>query len=179
MQFIVTIVCTLELCSGCASLHDLNGEKGTAAIGALHLEQGDPTHDTPPPPMPSGHSRNVRYVYGSPYVLFPFDGTKYLPFCERSIDEAVYWMKWVPDSRVTFIGHTDNRGSATYNRTLGLKRAHFVADNLTAGGIDPSRISVSSLGESEPAVPNTSSGDRALNRRVDIRMEPRLVERME
>lgn len=179
IPLVVISVCTLTLNWGCVSSLDLNRKGITTAVDVQNLVQDNHPHDTPPPPIPSGYSRNVRYAYGSPYVLFPFDGTEYLPFCKRSVDEAVHWMDWIPDSKVTLIGHTDDQGSEVYNQILSIKRAQYVADKLTAAGIDPSRILVDSRGEIEPAVPNTSPGERALNRRVVIRMEPSVVERME
>jgi outer membrane protein OmpA-like peptidoglycan-associated protein len=66
-------------------------------------------------------------------------------------------------------GHTDNVGPENYNYELGQKRATSVARYLIAQrGIDPTRVSAVSYGETVPAMENTSDMGRRHNRRVDI-----------
>lgn len=66
-------------------------------------------------------------------------------------------------------GHTDNVGPENYNYELGQKRATSVARYLIAQrGIDPTRVSAVSYGESVPAMENTSEMGRRQNRRVEI-----------
>ena len=69
---------------------------------------------------------------------------------------------------ITIIGHTCNLGSEAVNMRVGMQRAQAVANNLKANGIAEERMEVISKGESEPLVPNTSSENRAKNRRVSI-----------
>jgi outer membrane protein OmpA-like peptidoglycan-associated protein len=65
--------------------------------------------------------------------------------------------------RVT--GHTDTTGDAEYNMQLSQKRAIMVASYLSeAGGIDPERIQIAALGETEP-LPDIAGRDPK-NRRV-------------
>jgi len=70
-------------------------------------------------------------------------------------------------------GHTDNipiRTAKFYsNWELSTARATNVLQYFIAqGGIAPERLSAAGYGEYKPSVPNTSSRNRALNRRVDI-----------
>ena len=66
-------------------------------------------------------------------------------------------------------GHTDNVGPENYNYELGQKRATSVARYLIARrGIDPTRVSAVSYGETVPAADNTSQMGRRQNRRVEI-----------
>ena len=69
---------------------------------------------------------------------------------------------------ITIIGHTCDLGSEAVNMRVGMQRAQAVANNLKANGIAEERMEVISKGESEPLVPNTSSQNRAKNRRVSI-----------
>jgi outer membrane protein OmpA-like peptidoglycan-associated protein len=65
--------------------------------------------------------------------------------------------------RVT--GHTDTSGDAKYNMQLSQKRAIMVASYLAeVGGIDPERVQIAALGETEP-LPDISGHD-SQNRRV-------------
>jgi outer membrane protein OmpA-like peptidoglycan-associated protein len=76
---------------------------------------------------------------------------------------------------VRLVGHTDNRGSASYNQALGRRRAAAVARRLRQEmrSISPFlggrvRIIVQTLGETRPARPNTTPQNRAFNRRVQV-----------
>lgn len=64
-------------------------------------------------------------------------------------------------------GHTDNRGDSEANKLLSLMRAEAVADYLIKKHkINPDRLKTIGLGQTKPIVPNTSSENRAKNRRV-------------
>lgn len=66
---------------------------------------------------------------------------------------------------VEVVGHTDDRGTASYNRRLSLARARAVAERLSLAC-----ARVSGRGESDPAGPNETSAGRAANRRVEVRL---------
>lgn len=75
--------------------------------------------------------------------------------------------------RLTVEGHTDNlpiRTERFYsNWDLSAARAAAVANVLLARDhVQPTRLSVTGLADTEPRVPNTSPDNRAKNRRVEI-----------
>jgi OOP family OmpA-OmpF porin len=70
--------------------------------------------------------------------------------------------------KIEVAGHTDNIGTKKYNKKLSLKRAKAVAELLIKFGVNPKMIVVKGYGEDYPLVPNTTSTNRALNRRVEI-----------
>lgn len=63
-------------------------------------------------------------------------------------------------------GHTDSRASDAYNMRLSYNRAKAVADIATSVGAKV--VDVRGYGERMPKVPNTSVGNMAKNRRVEI-----------
>ncbi|MCS7299165.1 MAG: OmpA family protein [Spirochaetia bacterium] len=67
-------------------------------------------------------------------------------------------------------GHTDDIGSDEYNQKLSEARAREVAKILTEFGISPDRVSYIGYGKRKPKFPNTSSENRAKNRRVEIKL---------
>jgi OOP family OmpA-OmpF porin len=69
---------------------------------------------------------------------------------------------------ISIVGHTDSIGSEDYNMALSLRRAEAVKDYIVSEGIDPSIITVSGEGESNPVASNATPEGRAQNRRVDI-----------
>lgn len=82
------------------------------------------------------------------------------------------------DQPLTVIGYTDPRGSAKYNRWLGLARARAVARYLIRRGMPPQRLAVESLG----AACHLGTGPESwgLDRRVEIHANPsRQLERLE
>lgn len=73
--------------------------------------------------------------------------------------------------RVIVVGHTDNQPPSpgrTSNWQLSLDRAGSVVQLLREQAGGPERFFAQARGESEPAAPNDSAGDRARNRRVVI-----------
>jgi len=78
-------------------------------------------------------------------------------------------LKANPHLKIEVAGHTDNIGSAKYNLWLSKKRAEAVKNILVnVYKVNPSRIVAKGYGEKYPLVPNTTSTNRALNRRVEI-----------
>ena len=67
---------------------------------------------------------------------------------------------------VLLTGHTDNRGDDDYNMVLGGRRADAVRGAVSAFGVDPHRIDVTSRGKVDAVVNDEESWAR--DRRVDI-----------
>ena len=69
--------------------------------------------------------------------------------------------------RIRIDGHTDSRGSATYNQTLSERRAESVKRALVEEHrISRERLETAGFGESRPVEPNDTEAGRAANRRV-------------
>jgi len=69
-------------------------------------------------------------------------------------------------------GNCDEWGSDEYNFALGLKRANAVKKSLVAEGVDASRISMVSYGESNPICNDKTQDCWSKNRRVDLALLP-------
>ncbi|PCK09446.1 MAG: flagellar motor protein MotB [Alteromonadaceae bacterium] len=77
------------------------------------------------------------------------------------------FMKTYPLTVVQIEGHTDERGKASYNRSLSQKRADAVAKVLVDHfSTSSERVKSVGVGEDRPLVPNDSEANRAKNRRV-------------
>ncbi len=68
-------------------------------------------------------------------------------------------------------GHADISGTRAFNQQLSLKRARAVVLALSDMGINPARLHPRGLGVDHPAADNTTSGGRALNRRIEVRIQ--------
>lgn len=108
----------------------------------------------------------VLSVYGN--VFFEFDKATLTPFTILMLNDVVAALRHEPDKVVTIIGHTDSRGTNTYNQQLSVDRAKATRASLVDSGIDPDRVSLRAMGEDQPVASNTSAEGRANNRRVEI-----------
>lgn len=77
-------------------------------------------------------------------------------------------LKQNQDFAVLIQGYTDQQGSATYNKTLGLKRAETVKTVLLNAGVTEQQMQVVSLGEEGVLCVDSSDVCRHLNRRVHL-----------
>ena len=84
------------------------------------------------------------------------------------LDEIAQAMKDHPNWKVEIQGHTDNVGSASYNKKLSRRRAFAVYKYLISRGISPSRLTYVGYGEERPIADNSTPEGRAVNRRVEF-----------
>jgi len=70
--------------------------------------------------------------------------------------------------KVKVTGHTDNVGSAAYNKELSLKRAQTVRAYLVSLGVDPGKFEVNGEGKDKPVADNSTKEGQAKNRRVEV-----------
>ena len=70
--------------------------------------------------------------------------------------------------KIRIEGHTDDRGSDSYNQKLSEKRAAAVLRYLVEAGLDPDRLVAVGYGEARPIDDNTTDEGRERNRRVEF-----------
>jgi outer membrane protein OmpA-like peptidoglycan-associated protein len=73
---------------------------------------------------------------------------------------------------VTVAGHADARGSDSYNLDLSQRRALSVSNYLASQGVNPGRLNAIGYGEARPIGDNATAAGQALNRRVEILIDP-------
>ncbi len=93
------------------------------------------------------------------------------------LDRLVTVLNTYPKVKLLIVGHTDSRGSDTYNLGLSLARAKAATNYLTGKGIANSRLSYEGRGEREPVADNSTKEGRALNRRAEFHPTPAKVEK--
>ncbi|MCP5062263.1 MAG: OmpA family protein, partial [Ignavibacteriae bacterium] len=80
-------------------------------------------------------------------------------------------IKEFPDSRVGVEGHTDSFGSDKKNLELSQQRADAVTQYLLANmDIDRTKITSIGYGETKPIANNETKEGRAINRRIDLKL---------
>jgi len=102
-------------------------------------------------------------------VHFGTNSSNILPDSQALIQEVAALLTQHPEiRRVEIQGHTDDTGSAAYNKRLSQDRADAVRTSLISLGVEASRLTAVGYGAEKSLVPNTSEANRARNRRVQL-----------
>ena len=102
--------------------------------------------------------------------FFPFDSTKLGDEAYKSLDvHAAFLTSDVGYTKnIVIQGHTDERGTRTYNLALGERRGNAVKNYLVLKGVAANRIEVISYGFEKPLDPQHNEIAWAMNRRAVI-----------
>lgn len=101
-------------------------------------------------------------------VLFAFDKSNISADAKTSLDKLVKVLNAYPDTNIEVQGHTDSKGSVSYNQNLSVTRAQVVTGYLNDQKIDYSRLTAKGYGESIPKYENETADGRTQNRRVEF-----------
>jgi peptidoglycan-associated lipoprotein len=107
-------------------------------------------------------------------VYFKFDEYSVNSSAESSLEENAEKLNSdeFKSKNIKVEGNCDEWGSDEYNYALGLKRAKSVKDFLISEGVDKSRLSLISFGESSGVCSEKTKECWQKNRRVDTKLLP-------
>lgn len=103
--------------------------------------------------------QNIQFKYSS--TIFTDDSSPALEKLYKMLAEQKNMI-------VEIAGHTDDKGSDTFNLKLSKWRAAAVVDYLIGKGIRDWRLKIKGYGEMAPLAANDTEEGRALNRRVEM-----------
>lgn len=101
-------------------------------------------------------------------VLFGFDKSLLTLDSKTNLDKLVKVLNTYPDTDIELQGHTDSKGSESYNQNLSEKRSGSVSGYLSAKGINSGRLTTKGYGELVPKYDNETESGRSQNRRVEF-----------
>jgi len=101
-------------------------------------------------------------------VLFGFDQSNLTADASTNLDKLVAVLNKYPDTDIEIQGHTDSKGSESYNQKLSVRRASAVSSYLEGKGIKTSRVDTKGFGETAPKYANDTAEGRTQNRRVEF-----------
>ncbi len=87
---------------------------------------------------------------------------------KNNLERILLFLSENPKISLQIIAHTDNEGKINYNQVLSEKRAKAVCQFLESKGIDATRLIPLGKGEKEPKIENTTTENKAKNRRVEF-----------
>jgi outer membrane protein OmpA-like peptidoglycan-associated protein len=115
-----------------------------------------------------GNDQYTIYSLGED-ILFATDKNALQGSAESKLKQVVTSLtKRFKGAVIGVYGSTDATGDAAHNKQLGADRANAVKEWLVKNGIDADKISVQSLGETEPVATNETKTGRQQNRNVSI-----------
>ena len=113
-------------------------------------------------PIEVGATVRLRNIY------FDFDKASLKPESFVELNKVVDFLKQNGKVSIEIAGHTDSKGSDTYNESLSQGRSQSVVDYLVSQGIVAARLQAHGYGESKPIDSNETEEGRANNRRVEF-----------
>jgi chemotaxis protein MotB len=122
------------------------------------------------------------YVSLSEQLLFKSGSTKVDPKGQEALQKLAQALKDQQDVNVVVEGHTDDvpvaKGTAGMkdNWDLSVLRATEITRILTNAGLAPERVTPSGRSKFVPIAQNTTADQKALNRRTEIILTPKLDE---
>jgi OmpA-OmpF porin, OOP family len=114
--------------------------------------------------MPAGETIRLEHL------IFPQGKSTIGRGSFQELDEIAMMMKENERIVIQLEGHTDNVGNAKANLKLSEQRVDAVKKYLIKSGISKNRVKVKSFGGAKPLRNEMTPEDRAMNRRVEMRI---------
>ena len=113
-------------------------------------------------------------------ILFDPGQAALKPDGQRALRQVAQALKEIPDRDFLVAGHTDNRpiknSPFASNWDLSTARAVTVVRFLQGEGVDPRRLAAAGYSEFDALADNDTEAGRALNRRIEVVVMPRIDE---
>jgi outer membrane protein OmpA-like peptidoglycan-associated protein/tetratricopeptide (TPR) repeat protein len=103
-------------------------------------------------------------------IFFDFDKSTLRNESFPELERLLKLLNDYPTLKIEISGHTDNRGTAAYNKTLSENRAKTVVDYLVGKGISKDRLTFAGYGFDKPVATNDTDEGRQLNRRTEFKI---------
>jgi len=111
--------------------------------------------------------------YTAKHIMFESSSMKLTRSSYSALSELAATMKAHPELHLTIEGYTDSTGAPSHNMQLSLQRANAVKSYLIKKGISNDQITANGYGQQKPIGDNKTLKGKAMNRRVEFKLEYR------
>jgi outer membrane protein OmpA-like peptidoglycan-associated protein len=112
-----------------------------------------------------GEGLQVTFASG---LLFDFDSDVLRAQAKQNLATFAQSLDKYPGTDVLIVGHTDDKGTDSYNAALSARRAAAAERYLASQGVGHARLRSTGRGEAEPVAANDTEAGRQQNRRVEV-----------
>jgi outer membrane protein OmpA-like peptidoglycan-associated protein/tetratricopeptide (TPR) repeat protein len=103
-------------------------------------------------------------------IFFDFNKSTLRPDSYPELERLLKLLNDLPTLKIEISGHTDNIGTAVYNKKLSEARAKSVVDYLIGKGIKSDRLTFVGYGFDKPIATNDTEEGRQMNRRTEFKV---------
>jgi outer membrane protein OmpA-like peptidoglycan-associated protein len=114
-----------------------------------------------------------RELNAVPIVYFDFDKSTIRPVHRKELERTAIMLKRMPNMNLNIEGHTDQRGSEEYNKSLSERRAQVVMDYLKQRGVEAARMNSEWFGKTMPIhdCGDCTPAQHQENRRTELKLK--------
>lgn len=143
------------------------GGAAGAAIGNRMDDQAEELERDLPGATVSRMGEGIAITFDSG-LLFDFDSAELRAESRENLRNLANSIEEWEGSNILIVGHTDSKGSDSYNHDLSVRRANSAKQFLVTQGVPAFRIEAAGRGEAEPIADNESDWGRQQNRRIEV-----------
>ncbi|MDR2835576.1 MAG: OmpA family protein [Bacteroidales bacterium] len=103
-------------------------------------------------------------------IFFDYDKATLRSESFVELNNVIDILNKYPKMKIEISGHTDNKGSAEYNKNLSYERAKTIVNYLIEKEISKDRLSYEGYGFEQPIATNETDEGRQINRRVEFKI---------
>lgn len=122
----------------------------------------------PKPPTPQPEPNILQDAFDN--LNFDFGKSTIRENSFPALDKLAQTLVEAKNWKIEIDGHTDDKGSDSFNQKLSQDRANAVKSYLVSKGVTADTITATGYGETKPIVKNDSDANRERNRRVEFKI---------
>lgn len=122
----------------------------------------------PKPPTPQPEPNILQDAFDN--LNFDFGKSTIRENSFPALDKLAQTLVEAKNWKIEIDGHTDDKGSDSFNQKLSQDRANAVKSYLVSKGVNADTITATGYGETKPIVKNDSDANRERNRRVEFKI---------